>query len=31
MEKIDDIITLHQQKNTQLQAVKKFLLQNLFV
>lgn len=31
MEKIDDIITLHQQKITQLQAVKKFLLQNLFV
>jgi len=31
MEKIDDIITLHQQKIAQLQAVKKFLLQNLFV
>ena len=31
MEKIDDIITLHQQKIAQFQAVKKFLLQNLFV
>lgn len=28
---IDNIITLHQQKITHLQAVKKFLLQNLFV
>lgn len=28
---IDNLITLHQQKITQLQAVKKFLLQNLFV
>lgn len=28
---LDTIITLHQQKITQLQAVKKFLLQNLFV
>ena len=28
---IDSLITLHQQKITQLQAVKKFLLQNLFV
>lgn len=31
MEKIDDIITLHQQKIAQFQAVKKFLLQNLFI
>ena len=28
---IDNLITLHQQKITQLRAVKKFLLQNLFV
>lgn len=29
--KVENLITLHQQKIAQLQAVKKFLLQNLFV
>lgn len=31
LESIDNVITLHQRQLTQLQAVKKFMLQNLFV
>ena len=31
LESIDNVITLHQRHLTQLQAVKKFMLQNLFV
>lgn len=30
-QKLDNLITLHQRQLTQLQAVKKFMLQNLFV
>ncbi len=28
---LDDLITLHQRQLTQLQAIKKFMLQNLFI
>ena len=30
-QKIDDLITLHQRKLDQLQTLKKFMLQNLFI